>query len=77
MNIKNPAYLTRSKLEVISLITLARAGHACLAGLDHESTAVFIENKPYICQFGQWGNISINFSKRRAEISSQFQGRSG
>ena len=77
MNIKNPAYLTRSKLEVISLITLARAGHACLAGLDHESTAVFIENKPYICQFEQWGNISINFSKRRTEVSSQFQGRSG
>ena len=77
MKIKNPAYLTRSKLEVINLITLARAGHACLAERDLESTAVVIENKPYICQFEQWGNISINFSKRRAEISSQFQGRSG
>lgn len=77
MKIKNPAYLTRSKLEVINLITLARAGHACLAERDQESTAVIIENKPYICQFEQWGNISINFSKRRAEISSQFQGRSG
>ena len=69
MKIKNPAYLTRSKLEVINLITLARAGHACLAERDLESTAVVIENKPYICQFEQWGNISINFSKRRAEIS--------
>ena len=76
MNIKKPAYLTRSKLEVISLITLARAGHACLTGLDQESTAVFTENKPYVSQFEQWGNISINFSKWRAEISSQFQGRS-
>ena len=48
MNIKKPSCLTPSKLEVISLITLARAGFACSVGLGQESTAVFIENKPCV-----------------------------